>query len=139
MNITSTSYRRYAAWAFIAYLVFVVYGSLIPFEYRAYTLYQALERFANIAYLNLGVGSRADWIANLVLYIPLAFLGCVWILGLRAVSVAKHLALVLVFTICLTVALTVEFTQIFFAPRTVSINDLVAETLGTLTGIVLWA
>ena len=28
--------------------------------------------------------------------------------------------------------------QIFFAPRTVSINDLIAEHLGSLFGIVLW-
>jgi glycopeptide antibiotics resistance protein len=86
-----------------------------------------------------GVGSRADWIANIVLYVPLAFLGCVWILGMREVSAAQHLALLLVFSICLTVAVAVEFTQIFFAPRTVSINDLIAETLGSLAGILLWA
>jgi hypothetical protein len=41
----------------MAYLVFVVYGSLIPFEYRDHTLDQALASFANIAYLDLGVGS----------------------------------------------------------------------------------
>jgi hypothetical protein len=50
--------RRQAAWTFMAYLVFVVYGSLIPFEYRDHTLDQALASFANIAYLDLGVGSR---------------------------------------------------------------------------------
>ena len=95
MNLYSID-RKHAAWAFMVYLVFVVYGSLIPFEYRDHTLDQAIESFANIGYLNLGIGSRADWIANIVLYVPLAFLGCVWILGMRVVSAARHIALVLV-------------------------------------------
>jgi len=50
----------------------------------------------------------------------------------RVVTAVRHLALISAFAICLTVAVAVEFTQIFFAPRTVSINDLVAETLGIL-------
>ena len=131
--------RRHAAWAFLGYLVFVVYGGLIPFEYRDHTLKEAIESFANIAYLDLGVGSRADSIANIVLYVPLAFLGCVWILGMRTAGIARYFALAPVFIFCLTVAVGVEFTQIFFAPRTVSINDLIAEILGTLGGILLWA
>ena len=39
---------------------------------------------------------------------------------------------------CSLVASIVEFVQIFFAPRTVSINDLIAEHLGSLIGIMLW-
>jgi len=131
--------RRHAFWIFAAYLLFIVYGSLLPFEYRDYNLAQAIEHFAAIRYLNLGVNSRADWLANIVLYVPLAYLGCVWILGMRAVSAGRYLALLMVFTICLAVAVTVEFTQIFFAPRTVSLNDLLAEVLGILGGISLWA
>lgn len=131
--------RRHAAWIFLAYLLFVVYGSLIPFEYRDHALNQALEEFANIAYLDLGVGSRADWIANILLYIPLAFFGCVWLLGMRLEQPIQYLVLIPVLLICLSVAVAVEFTQIFFAPRTVSINDLIAETLGTFGGILLWA
>ena len=32
----------------------------------------------------------------------------------------------------------IEFTQIFFPPRTVSINDIIAESMGTVIGIVGW-
>ena len=138
MSPISTN-RHHTFWIFTAYLLFVVYGSLLPFEYREYTLAQAIELFAGIGYLDLGVVSRADWMANIVLYIPLAYLCCAWILGMRAVSTGRYLALLLVFAICLAVAVAVEFTQIFFAPRTVSLNDLLAETLGTLGGISLWA
>ena len=130
--------RRSTLVAFLAYLAFVVYGSLVPFEYRDHSLHQALQQFRDIAYLNLGVASRADWIANIVLYVPLAFLGCVWMLGMRRVSAFRRLGVILVFALCVGLAVAVEFTQIFFAPRTVSLNDLLAETLGTLGGIGLW-
>lgn len=130
--------RRHAFMAFLGYLAFVVYGSLVPFIYRDIPLDQALQTFASIPYLELGVGSRADWIANLVLYVPMAFLGCAWTTGARRTGIISHLGPFLVFAFCLAVAVAVEFTQIFFAPRTVSINDLLAETLGVLGGIALW-
>jgi len=131
--------RRNAFWLFLAYLIFVIYGSLLPFEYRDHTLEEALALFANIRYLNLGVSSRADWVANIVLYVPLAFLCCAWLPGMRETGTRHHFALLPALVICLCVAVAVEFTQIFFAPRTVSLNDLLAETLGTLGGIGLWA
>ncbi|QSA96056.1 VanZ family protein [Methylococcus sp. EFPC2] len=123
---------------FLVYLAFVVYGSLVPFEYRPLSLELALQRFAGIAYLHLGIGSRADWVANIVLYVPLSFLGCAALIGLRAPGVLRLLAALPVLAFCLAVAVAVEFTQIFFAPRTVSLNDLLAETLGSLAGIALF-
>jgi len=132
--------RWRAFWAFLLYLGFVVYGSLLPFRYRDLGLEQALARFAEIAYLDLGVGSRADWVANIVLYVPLAFLACAWIGGLRLPGVLRVGATaVLAFALSLAIAVAVEFTQLFFAPRTVSLNDLLAEGLGALGGIALWA
>ena len=124
--------------AFAAYLTFVVYGSLIPFDLRLHDLDQAVDHFTQIPWLKLGAASRADWVANLVLYVPLAFLGCS-ALGSRARSAGARLMLALfVLMGCLAVAIAVEFTQTFFAPRTVSLNDLLAESLGSLTGIALW-
>lgn len=137
MNLPAAGGGR-AFLAFLAYLAFVVYGSLLPFEYRDRTLDEALQQFAGIGYLNLGVTSRADWIANIVLYVPLAFLGCTWVAGMRGMGALRLLGVVLVALLCLSVAVSVEAVQIFFAPRTVSLNDLLAETLGTLGGIALW-
>ncbi len=123
----------------MAYLALVAYGSLIPFEYRDRSLEQAIEAFTAIPFLNLGVASRADWIANIVLYIPLAFIGCVWSGGMmRRAGTSHYFAIVLIFLLCMTTAVALEFTQLFFAPRTVSLNDLLAEMLGTLGGVVLW-
>src|SRR6185295_11468204 len=57
-----------------AYLIFVVYGSLVPLDFRPRSLESALRDFSQIPYLELGLESRADWVANLILYIPLPFL-----------------------------------------------------------------
>lgn len=124
--------------AFLLYLGFVVYGSFIPFELREYSFELALERFARIPWLELGAGSRADWIANLVLYIPLAFLGCASLASPSRSPTLLLARLVAVLSLCLGVALAVEFGQVFFEPRTVSLNDLLAEALGTLAGLALW-
>ncbi|HYE37870.1 VanZ family protein [Methylocaldum sp.] len=136
---TPTVDRRYAFFGFLAYLAFVVYGSLVPFDYRAHALDEAVNRFAQIGYLDLGVESRADWVANIVLYVPLAFLGCAWAVGMRSTGSLRHLAILSIFSFCFTVAVAVEFTQIFFEPRTVSLNDLLAETLGSAGGIALFS
>lgn len=135
---TPASDRRYVFFGFLAYLAFVVYGSLVPFELRPHTFDEAIELFFAIRYLDLGIESRADWVANIVLYVPLAFLGCAWAVGLRSTSPLRHLTALLILAFCLSVAVAVEFTQIFFAPRTVSLNDLLAETLGSIGGILLF-
>ncbi|HEY2967956.1 MAG TPA: DUF4962 domain-containing protein, partial [Casimicrobiaceae bacterium] len=44
----------------------------------------------------------------------------------------------MVFAFCVLLAVGVEFTQLYFPPRTVSLNDIVAEIIGSALGIVLW-
>jgi len=121
----------------VAYLVFVVYGSLVPLDFRPRPLEAAFKEFYNIRYLKLGVASRADWVANILLYIPLAYL---WLGALTRdgrVFLQAFLSIV-VFCFCAALSVAVEFTQQFFPPRTVSLNDLIAEVLGSIAGIVLW-
>lgn len=130
--------RRRLGLVCLIYLGFVVYGSLIPFELRPLTLDQALASFRHIAYLDLGAASRADWIANLVLYVPLAFFSCSAVLGLRRTRRLSAVILIGTLAFCVAIAVVVEFIQQFFCPRTVSLNDLLAETLGSACGIGLW-
>ena len=130
--------RNHAFLAFFAWLIFVVYGSLLPFELRGISLSEAIDTFSHIRFLDLGVVSRADWIANILLYIPLAFLGCSWLGDQRHATLAWVLAIPVTLLVCLGTAIGVEFTQTFYAPRTVSLNDLLAESIGTLLGIAIW-
>lgn len=120
-----------------AYTAFVIYGSLVPLDFHRHSWEEAWALFRDIRYLNLGIGSRADWVANILLFVPLAYL---WL------SVAWHgnslfwriAASILVFAACAALSLGIEFSQIFFPPRTVSLNDIYAESLGALIGILLW-
>lgn len=121
----------------LGYLAFVVYGSLVPFDFRPLPLDAALRAFAHIRYLKLGIDSRADWVANILLYIPLPFL---W---LGAVSSEGRYFRQLFFSVFfflffVALSVTIEFTQQFFPPRTVSLNDIIAEVFGTAIGVMIW-
>ncbi len=119
------------------YLLFVIYGSLVPLDFNNLPFETALSQFNNIPYLDLGPDSRADWIANILLYIPLAF-GASAMFGVVHPPFMRLVLSICVLVFCITIAVAVEFTQQFFPPRTVSINDLIAETLGTVIGILGW-
>ena len=123
--------------AALVYTAFVIYGSLVPLEFRALPWDEAAARFAAIPWLRLGIGSRADWVANLLLFIPLTFL---WMGALSAGAGPLRTALVTLALIPAAIALSVgiEFTQLFFPQRTVSQNDIFAETLGGIVGALAW-
>lgn len=120
----------------LAYLLFVVYGSLVPLDYTPVPWDQALERYRDIPFLQLGIGSRADWVANLLLFIPLAFLWLGWLWPRTAVARVALSTVLWLAAVALSAG--IEFIQIFFPPRTVSQNDILAESIGALAGILLW-
>jgi glycopeptide antibiotics resistance protein len=134
----SKSDPRSLLWpAALVYTAFVLYGSLVPLEFRAIPWDEAVVQFAAIPWLRLGIGSRADWVANLLLFIPLTFL---W---MGALAAGRVLGLRLLATLALipaAIALSagIEFTQLFFPQRTVSQNDIYAETLGGVIGVLVW-
>lgn len=132
---THNASRYFLYW--LIWAVLIVYGSLLPFELRPHSLAEAIEKFRHIPYLDLGVVSRADWIANILLYIPLAYLGITWLS--RLTWLPRSLAMLFTAALGVALALGVEFTQIFFAPRTVSLNDLIAESIGTALGLIVWS
>lgn len=123
--------RWRAAW--LAYAAFVVYGSLVPLDFQPRPWSDAVQAFAATPWLALGVQSRADWVANGVLYLPLGLLGALALSRGRAGAGAALLSVGLAWAL----ALGVEFTQLFFPPRTVSLNDLFAEGIGSLIGAAL--
>lgn len=129
--------RRILVLAGLGYLLFVIYGSLVPLRFRPLPLSEAWTSFLNIRYLRLGIASRADWVANILLFVPLAFLwlGVLWPRKSRGLQAAAS-GLVLVAAVGLSAA--IEFAQLFFPPRTVSLNDILAEGIGAGIGIALW-
>ena len=120
----------------VIYLCFVVYGSLVPLDLGPMTFEAAWERFQDIPWLRLGAMSRADWVANILLYMPLSFLLVSRLSRSGPQFVLLNITITLVF--CMTVAIGIEYLQVFFPPRTVSLNDLLAELIGTSLGIAMW-
>jgi len=129
---------RLLGWAALGYTAFVLYGSLVPLHFQPRAAGEAWEAFRDIRYLNLGIGSRADWVANILLFVPLAFLWMGVLCGESARFARNLAASILVMACAAALALAIEAAQIFFPPRTVSLNDVLAEDIGALSGIALW-
>lgn len=130
--------RRHYLGAAVAMTLVAVYGSLVPLNYRPLDFQEALRRFAQVPFLSLGIESRADWVANILLFIPIGFgwLGAVAVDSRRVAW--KCLAAGLVATGCAVLSVLLEFTQLWFPPRTVSQNDILAEMIGGMIGAILW-
>ena len=120
-----------------AYLVFVVYGSLVPLRPVPIPFDEAWHRFQHIRTFHLDILSRADWVANLLLMIPLSFL---WLAALASGrgAAARGAITAVVWSGSVALALAIEFTQLYFPQRTVSVNDVVAEGIGATVGVALW-
>ena len=115
-----------------AYVAFVVYGSLVPLDYLPVPFDVAWHRFTHAPFLELGVESRADWIANGVLYAPLALLATLVLR--RSLNAPWWAAALLAWVGSVALAFAVELAQVWFPPRTVSRNDLLAEVVGSAFG-----
>ena len=130
------SYRAPRLWPLYAlWLAFVVYGSLVPLDFHPLPLDQAWQKLLHAPMFKVGMQGRADWVANGVLYLPVGFLGTAVLLGPEPAGALRRLWLAAVSVLVgISLALTVELAQTAFPPRTVSRNDLMAESLGTLLG-----
>jgi VanZ family protein len=121
-------------WLFLLYLLFVVYGSLVPLQYVDRSLDDAIQAFKNILFLALGIDSRADWIANLLLFVPLTLLASLLFNASGGMG-RRVLVAFLLISSAIMLAVGIEFTQLFFPQRTVSQNDIFAESVGGLVGV----
>ena len=123
-------------WLLVGCIVFVVYGSLVPLQYVDRPWVDAFQAFVRIPYLSLGVESRADWVANGVLYVPVGFLSVAYLTG-RTSQAPRSGLLGLAAVLSGGLAVGVEFAQLFFPQRTVSLNDIFAEWIGSVLGMGL--
>lgn len=115
----------------------IAYGSFIPFHWRPIPFDEALRRFLQIPYLALGAQDRADWVANALLYLPLGWLVAA-AFSPRADRSCTGCVLALTVALGAVWAVAVEFGQLYFPGRTVSLNDVIAEIIGTFLGAGAW-
>jgi glycopeptide antibiotics resistance protein len=115
-----------------------IYGSLVPLDFRPLPLDETLRRFQQIPYLTLGIGSRADLVANILLFVPISFL---WLGGLaldRRGRLGRWGAAGLVLVLGAALGVGIELVQIWFPPRTTSLNDCYAQSVGSILGVIFW-
>lgn len=111
----------------------------MPLEFRELPLADAWLAFRDITRTGLSFDSRADWLVNILLFIPMSFLltGALWPTHAAQGALAA-LAVLAVFVICLGLSVAIEFAQLFFPQRTPSLNDITAQTIGTGLGVASW-
>ncbi|MFM9066086.1 MAG: hypothetical protein ACKOUR_01960, partial [Planctomycetota bacterium] len=119
--------------------LFVVYGGFLPFHYHPLALEEAVTQFRGIQLRGIQLQQeRADLIATVLLWIPLAFF---WMGGLTVDEPSRLFRALVAMVVgsALTVAaVALEFGQQWFPPRTVSQNDIDAAAVGAQLGVLSW-
>jgi VanZ family protein len=138
----SSKMRQWLPNAFLA-LAFLsttmlVYASLVPLNYVPLSTKETIKRWNEIPWLQLRIVNRADWIANTLVVMPAAFFWAGafdadrrsrWFLMLVSPFILIFLA---------SVVLGIELVQVWFPPRTVSQNDILAGWCGAIAGVAVW-
>ena len=121
-------------------MAFTIYASLLPFEFRWVPADRARERFQQVMFGERAERtSRSNYLANLLLFVPIGFglAGAVFLDRRPTPRVLWGAAAIL--PASLAVSLTAEFLQIYTRERIVSRDDVAAQTLGCVAGVVCWA
>ncbi|WP_395344659.1 VanZ family protein [Ningiella sp. W23] len=126
--------------ATLAYLLFVIYGSLVPLNFNDVSVSEAISIFASLDKLDFAIDpdKRADWFTNFLLMAPLFY--CAMLLKSGEKNVFKiFLYSVLVIAGIGAISIAIEFAQLFIDRRTTSFKDVYAQGLGILLTLLIFA
>jgi VanZ family protein len=128
--------RGRLAWICVLYGAVMLYSSTLigpsgpNFVYRDPA--QAFVAFLQTRYVPHGSDQRADWVGNLLMLVPFGFMVAAALWPARpALRVPSAFGAILV---CLATILTIKYIQLFFPPRTVTLNYIIAQTPGAGIG-----
>jgi len=125
---------RFYGVATFAFLLFILYGSFVPWQFRNTPLEQGLETYRAAMTKPISYDSKSDFLANVMLFIPLGYLA----LGAFAVDRKPPLVAVLLLPAYALLSAGIEFGQVWADARYPSVNDVVGETIGGIIGSVVW-
>jgi VanZ family protein len=128
-------------WTFIAalaYTLFPIYGSLIPFHWTPLPLASAGAQFMALLAKPIGPVSRADFAANVLLAAPFTLLWMAVAAGRLRRPAALITLAVFVWLAGVALAFGLEFAQIFFSGRRPALSDILAQSIGAAIGIAGW-
>jgi glycopeptide antibiotics resistance protein len=119
------------------YTLFVLYGCLIPLDFTPVPWERAWAIYRHIPEFRPGHFSRTDFTANVLLFIPLAFLWAGAIgAGWRRLS--NILLGPLAWAAAVLLQAAIEFAQIYTPPRNVQLWDVIAAAWGAGAGVLAW-
>jgi glycopeptide antibiotics resistance protein len=115
----------------VAAALFAAYVSLLPFQFRPVSMRELREGLA--VALDLRILSGSNFVANVVLFIPLGFLlpGALRTRRLIWIGAVVHCA-------CLALSLSIEALQVLVPGRTPALADVCAQLAGTGLGFAAW-
>jgi VanZ family protein len=117
----------------------MVYMSLVlgptGFHYVPMDFGDAWEKFLSVRFVSHGSNERPDWIANMLMPAPLTFL-INSTFGLGIVTGRRTTGIVVTLVTGVLFVLAIKYAQIFFPPRTVTLNYITAQLIGVVLGVV---
>jgi glycopeptide antibiotics resistance protein len=142
VRINRAERRRLQWWCALlaaATAFLIAYVSFVPFNFQRPPVDTLLtdHLFANT--LRSPEITTANFLANIVLFLPLGFFGAGSFVDERSRFMSWVTALFVVIAFALGWSLAVETTQVLLPGRISSLADVVAQIAGTLLGIGAWA
>ncbi len=111
----------------------LAYINLVPFDYRAVPFAEAVDTFRHLHWQDFINSDRARWFSNVLQFAPFGYCAC-GALGRRS----RAFGILTAGLLGASLAIGLEFAQIWVPPRTVALDDIVAEVTGTALGIACW-
>jgi VanZ family protein len=130
--------RRTFAGLALGAAAFIVYGSLVPFNFHPRPWGEAGGAFAAAMTGRAGIDSRSDTLANILIAVPLGFTLLAACRADRAGRGRDVLVGALLLPACVGLAVAVEFGQLFVPSRTCSGSDVWCQGVGAAAGMAGW-
>jgi VanZ family protein len=120
-------------------MVFAVYASLIPFELQRVPLDTAWDEFVGrMRAWNARRIPRTDFLANILLFVPIGFSLSGALLADRTRRLAALPAAIVIVPSSIAFSFLLEFLQLFAPGRVSGPTDVQAQSIGCLLGIAAW-
>lgn len=121
------------------YLIAVIYVSIAPFHYVPVDLAQAWRDLLSVTFNRYHYADqRADLMGNVLMLMPLGF-ALAAAFSCESSLVSRWVGSLLALVISFVLIVAIKYLQLFFPPRTVDLNYIVAQTTGAFIGVLLWA
>lgn len=137
MEATVADLKRWWVVASVAALGFAVYVSLVPFEFGP--AHGAVSgRDIVEAARGVSLRSRGNFLANILLFVPVGFFVMAALIGETRRPLAGLAAGTLVVSLAFGFSWAIESLQQFVPTRTPAAQDVVAQSIGAIVGVIGW-